>query len=180
MWRDIFSDNGSKVRVCPATVSPRFFKQACSTSFTTYIMCRRDVKSCVCDVCDMTRSYVWLETVDWMVHDSFVCVTWLIRMCDMTHWYVWHDSFTCVTWLVHMWDMTHLYVWHDSFTCVTWLIHMCDMTHSYVWHDSFMFVTWLIHVCDMTHSLCILCADAIRSPMCVWHDWFICVTWNGR
>ena len=79
----------------------------------------------------MTHSYVW--------HDSFICVTWLIHMCDMTHSYVWHDSF-----------MTHSYVWHDSFICVTWLIHMCDMTHSwlirmcdikmtysYVWHDSF-------------------------------------------
>jgi len=41
----------------------------------------------------------------------------------MTHSYVWHDSFICVTWLIHMCDMTHSYVWHDSFICVTWLIH---------------------------------------------------------
>ena len=33
-------------------------------------------------------------------HDAFVCVTWLIGMCDMTHWYVWHDSLVCVTWLI--------------------------------------------------------------------------------
>jgi len=102
----------------------------------------------------------------WYGNDSFICVTWLIHMCDMTHSYVWHDSsngcswlyengsFTCVTWLIHMCDMTHpmdvvrcmgmthSYVWHDSFVCVTWLIHMCDMTHSYVWHDSFICVTW--------------------------------------
>ena len=45
-----------------------------------------------------------------MWHDSFICVTWLIHMCDMTHSYVWHDSF--------------IYVWHDSFICVTWLIHI--------------------------------------------------------
>ena len=61
----------------------------------------------------MTHSYVW--------NDSFICVSWLIHMCDMTHSYVWHDSFICVSWLIH--------VWHDSFICVTWLIHMCDMTH---------------------------------------------------
>ena len=88
---------------------------------------------------------------------GITCGTWLIHMCDMTHWYVWHDSFLCVTWLIHMCDMTHSYVWHDSFICVTWLIHMCDMTHSYVWHDSFIcaayvwydsfiYVTWLINV----------------------------------
>jgi len=66
-------------------------------------------------------------------HDSFICVTCLTLICDMTHSYVWHDSLIRVTWLIHMCDMTHSYVWHDSFICVTWLIHMCDMTHSYVW-----------------------------------------------
>ena len=60
----------------------------------------------------------------------------------MTHWCVWHDSFMCVTWLIDVCDTTHSCVWHDSFVahafiCVTWLIHTCDMTHSYVWHDSF-------------------------------------------
>jgi len=62
----------------------------------------------------------------------------------MTHSYVWHDSFMCVTWRIHMCNMTHSYVWHDSFICVTWLIHTSDMTHSYVWRDSFTRVTWLI------------------------------------
>ena len=92
----------------------------------------------------MTHSYVW--------HDTFICVTWLIHMCDMTHSYVWHDTFICVTWLIHICDMTHSYVWHDSFICVTWHIHMCDMTHSYVWHDAFICVTWLIHMCGVAHS----------------------------
>ena len=89
-------------------------------------------------ICDLTHSYVW--------HDS-------IHMCDMTHPHLWHTSFKCLAWL-------HPYVWYDSFTyvtclihvfgmtpstCVTWLIHMCEMTHPHVWHDS-------IRVCDMTHS----------------------------
>jgi len=72
---------------------------------------------------------------------SFICTTWLIHTCYMTHSYVWHDSFICVTWLIHMCDMPHSYA--------TWLIHMCDMIHSHV--------TWLIHmchesfICDMTY-----------------------------
>ena len=63
-----------------------------------------------------------------MSHVSFICVTWLIHMCDMAHSYVWHDPFICVTWPIHMCDMTHSYVWHDPFICVTWPIHMCDTT----------------------------------------------------
>jgi len=104
----------------------------------------------------MTHSDVW--------HDSCICVTWLIFVCDMTHSYVWHDSFRCVTWLIHMCDITHSYVWHDSFICVATLMHTCDITHAYVWHDSCIHVTWLIHTCDMTDSY-------------AWHDAFLCVTW---
>jgi len=107
-------------------------------------------------MCDMTHSYVW--------HDSFLCVTWRIHMCGMTHSYVWYDSFICVIWIMHMCDMMHSCVWHDSLICVTWLIRICDMTHSYAWHDSFICVIRLIHMCDFTHFY-------------VWHDSCICVTW---
>ena len=104
----------------------------------------------------MTHSHVW--------HDSFICATWLIHMCDMTHSHVWHDSFTCGTWLIHVCDMIHSRVRHDSFICVTWLVHVCDMTRSRVRHDSFKCMTWLIHMFDMIHSH-------------VRHDSFICGTW---
>ena len=131
-------------------------------------------------VAQMTHLCVW--------HDAFMCVTWLIHVCDMTHSCVWHDSFMCdmthesrVTYLIYttqIWAMTysrvwhdsliyvpfattHSYVWHDSFTCVT--CSRRQRKDSYVWHDSFMCVTWLIIMCDMTH-------------LYVWHDSFICVT----
>ena len=41
----------------------------------------------------------------------------------MTHSYVWHDSFICVTWLIHMCDMTHSYVCHES---STWGAVQCE------------------------------------------------------
>ena len=79
------------------------------------------------------------------------CLTWLIHMCDVTHWYL------CVTWLIHC-------VWRDSFTCMTWLfcpprrrgtwhIRMRDMTHPYVCHDSFICVPWIFHTHDISHLI---------------------------
>ena len=97
-------------------------------------------------------------------HDSFICVTWVIHMCDMTHSHSWHVSFMCVTGLMYTCVTTYSHVWRFSFFCVTKRILTCDMSDAYMWHDSFMCVAWLFHVCDMT-------------PSCVWHDSFMCVTW---
>ena len=86
-----------------------------------------------------------------MRHDSFICATWRIRMCDrlmhmydMTHSHVWYVWCLC--------PMTHSYVRRDVLVCVTWRIQthshvwyvwcLCPMTHSYVWYDSFIRVTW--------------------------------------
>ena len=97
----------------------------------------------VCDksMCDMTHSRVR--------HDSWLCVTWLIYVCDVTHAehrQFWEDrrlyhshlreKCLCVTRLPHVCDMTHVYMWHDSFTCATWLMSICDMTHLRVRRDS--------------------------------------------
>jgi len=84
-------------------------------------------------VCAMGHSYVW--------RDSFICVTWLIRRCDVTHSYVWRDSFLCVTWLICVSGTTRPHAWQDSFTCVThlafvtWLINMRDITHPHLWRN---------------------------------------------
>ena len=53
----------------------------------------------------------------------YAYVIWLIHMCRVSHFYVWHDSLICVT---------YFDVWHDSFICVT---------QSYAWHGSFIYVT---------------------------------------
>jgi len=142
-------------------------------------------------VYDVTRQLSkYLYDLRCVPRDGYLFVTWLIRMYAESHIYAWCDSFICVTWLIHIHDMTRLcatwlthvcdvtrdshltviYLWHVSFVChgscicVMGLIHMCDGTDSYVWWDSFICVTWLIHMCDMTHSY-------------VWHDSFICVMW---
>ena len=66
---------------------------------------------------------------------------------------LWRDSFIFVTWLSRVCDMTHSCVWYDSFVCVTWLINVCDMTHSCVWHDSYLSEqkTEAYHLCTARH-----------------------------
>jgi len=70
--------------------------------------------------------------------------------------YVRHDSFICVTWLIYMCDMTHLYVRHDSFICVTRRSSSTDLSKpslmaswlcSYVRHDSFIYVQQDSSIC---------------------------------
>jgi len=80
----------------------------------------------------------------WRIRDAYMYVCrgtacqcchvlkWLIYVCDMTDWRVWHDIFIRVTGLIHVCDMTHACVWHDLFISMTGLIHVCDVTHSYV------------------------------------------------
>jgi len=101
----------------------------------------------------------------WIREQRFGCVSWrqrgrfsryALRMCDMTHVYVWHDSSVCVTWLKCMWDMvvTHTVCGFKSYVsdvpvddreggfrgtrcvCVIWRMCTSGMTHVCVWHDS--------------------------------------------
>jgi len=118
---------------------------------------------------------VWHDSLVCVRRDSFLRVTWLVCMCDMTQTQagardktVWHDSLVCVARLVDMCEMTPSCVRHGSFIChgthmnETWRVrtHMniCDMTHRFFWHDWFVCLhdssvsaTWLIYKCDITH-----------------------------
>jgi len=89
--------------------------------------------------------HMW-DSIYWYVErDSFICVTWLIHTCHMTHSWVGRGSFIRVIWLIHTGVMTHSYRGRDSFIQGTWLIHTGVMTHSYRGHDSFIQGTWLVY-----------------------------------
>ena len=90
-------------------------------------------------------------------------------MSHMTHPYARDDLFVCVTWLIHMCDMcemTHSYLRQDSCICVTWLIHMCDMTLTC------MYVS--VHVCVCVRvrerecvCMCVCVFVCARACVCV-------------
>jgi len=100
--------------------------------------------------CDITLSYQW--------YDSFVCVTWRMRVCISAWQHTW-----CVTSLIYVCDIPHPYVWHDSLIRVTRLIHTCDISHSYVQHE------WaLIRMWDMNEYSSI-CVTWMMIHWYVWH-----------
>ena len=68
-------------------------------------------------------------------------------MCDTTHLYVWHDSFLCVTWLIPRCGMTHPNVRHGS-------IRLCCMTHSWLIHTGRRRYIGRLHTlpCDSTEE----------------------------
>ena len=133
-------------------------------------------------------SHITFGCVLWHVWMNESCDTY-IGTKTAVHYHIWYymtRSFIYVTWLIHMCDMTHPYVWYDSSICVIWLIHMCDMTHPYVWYDSSICVTapqrcnhsttiiiiqcmhlWLYTLIYTTHTYC--CIQAPQGP-CNIHD----------
>jgi len=123
-------------------------------------------------------------------HDSFICVTWLIHMCDMTHSYVWHDSFicvTCVTWLIHVCKTRLIQMWcvcacvrvcagvcmcvcMCMCACAHGFMCMCVCIYEYVYVRVCMY-TWILHMWDMT--LCHMCCYVLVGSLggacgCVW------------
>ena len=103
---------------------------------------------------------------------------------------VWHDSSICATWLIHICDMTH-------FMCAAWHNLTCDVTHPYVRHGSmraslclqygwvmthFMCAAWHNLTCDVTHPY--VRHDSMRASLCLHVEAFLhvhlrwkCVTW---
>jgi len=119
-----------------------------------------------------------------------------VQRIYVSYWYVRRDSYIRVTWLNHLSDVTHLYVQRDliictntylthapiKWICATWLIRMFDVTDSYVWRDLFVCATWLNyiykHIFD-THSHIFI--TGLDSLICVkWQmymTWLMCVVW---
>jgi len=107
--------------------------------------------------------------------DSPACVTWLIRMCDMTHSYLWHDSFSCVTWVICVWDKILPPAWHES---LAW----GNMTHSHVRHDLVIYETRRTHACVCVWECVCVCVPVymcvcmcVRGCVCVYMLIFVSV-----
>jgi len=99
-------------------------------SYVTLKQKQRERVAACCSVLQCVA--VWLVHV-WMTHSWFIPGADMQRARNLKQ-----NSFICVTWLSHMCDMTHSHAWQNSFICMTWIIHICVITHSCVWLDAFI------------------------------------------
>ena len=85
-------------------------------------------------VCQSCRTF-WKRNAR-LIHicDSFIFVTELMHLCDMTHTHMWHRC-----------DMTHSHIWLDSFKCVTWVM-------SHLWMSHVTYVNESCHICEWVMS----------------------------
>ena len=84
----------------------------------------------VCVVCRIHICGTWLICMCHVTHPH-VCQDSLM-IYDITHSYVGHDSFICVPWIIHMCDTGNID--HNSFVCGTWLLYMCHMCDTGMCH----------------------------------------------
>ena len=141
VWHDPFTCVTWRNHICDMTA------KLVSISAHTQVWLRVSYETWHIHVCETTHSYLrHITHIHESVHTRECIMSHIYMSHCHKHEYVWHDSFTCVTWLIYMCDMMHSRVWTDSCIWVIWRIHMCDMTHLYVRHDSFIRVTWLLHI----------------------------------
>ena len=110
----------------------------------------------------VTHSCVW--------HDSLICATCLIHVCDMAIWY----DINCDT--LFVWSRFTLQHPTQTVTDVRRGDYSTCVVVTLVWGYWILFwgilQPWHSHVRDITHHSC----DMIQ--LCVWYDWVMCVTWH--
>jgi hypothetical protein len=179
VWHDSFKCVTRLIHMCDTTHSyaPHQWYDACVINLWASLVTHCDTlqhAATHCNYIPIHTATIFQSITDAMPascvwHDSPICVSWRIHMCDTTHSYLWHDM-SCA--------------WHDS--CIrmrhdVWHV-VCVTYATYVWHV--VCVTWFVytnaswrvtcHVRDVCviHVTCRV-RDMIRLH--VQHDAFICV-----
>jgi len=153
-----------------------------SSTLVIWLMNNYDMTRHLCVCHDPSIRVPWLFFITHrVICVRFMCVTWLIRTCDMAHSYVCHDSFICVTHATTLFYHTQGMMCGIHFMYVTSLLYMYDMTHSYVCCVAFTCVQRLYSIAhrircagydSQVWRLLHLCA---MTQLHVCHVSFICV-----
>ena len=107
---------------------------------------------------DKTHSHVW--------HDSILCVTWLISMCDMTQSYARHNALVYVRMRVRVYVCVRAHAWIcvrvRACACVRVCARVCACVH----------VCVRVHVCMRVCGCARVC---LYVCVCIFMMCFVCV-----
>jgi len=109
---------------------------------------------------------------------------------SLTHSCVWQDSFLCVPWLIRVCDKTHSYVCHDSFVYVTmneFSIQIC-LQRELDSNEWVMSHTWLSHGTHKNESchtyewvMCHICGHVTHvNGSCHTNEWVMSHIWTSH
>jgi len=107
---------------------------------------------CMCQMNEPSRSYESVHMTD-SSHDCFTCAT--CATCNRTHPYTRHNFFVCVTWGIYICDMTHSHAFRNigvdesCRTCEAVMSHIWMRRRTYEWVWVFSGATK--NMCDITH-----------------------------
>jgi len=129
------------------------------------------VLQCVAVCCSVLHLLRGRETCCQQPSDFFLQ---FLRVCDMSHSYVWHDSTHCHT-LQH--SATHCNTLQHTAIHCTMLHHTA--THRNTLQHIATHCNTLLHTATHYHTLLHTATKLLPSlvPACVWHDSFTHVTW---
>ena len=116
-------------------------------------------------MCRCTPAYAYSSPWHYNVtsRDSFMCLTWLVYVSDVTHVYV-HIRARDITTLR---DVTRLYVWRDScYAC-----DACDVSHLYesvaaCTYAAWTCATWRIHAITPGKRACVYACVCVCVRVC--------------
>jgi len=115
-------------------------------------------------ICYMANPWIWYGQCI-CVHQLSIHIFGSIQSC------IWRGSFMCVTWLICVCDLTQSYLSHDLFTCETWL--KCTM-YLYTLADVCACVCVCVCKCVCLYVRLCLCVR-VRACECV----CACVCWRA-
>ena len=108
-----------RIRILSLDLQPFFFCEVSSymwfvTNSYVWMKCPVIYWRWLIDTCEL-----WLEYLheSKYLHEPKFSRSSLLSVGDTTHLYVRHDSFLCETWLMHMCDMAHLNTKYDLNAC---------------------------------------------------------------
>ena len=96
----------------------------------------------------LTKSVIYRRgcyvNITWVLHEYYVCVTWILRGCYVNITYALREYYVGVTWILRGCYMNITYVLREYYVGVTWILRMCYVNITWVLREYYVCVTCVL------------------------------------